>query len=180
MFSAHRMSRILFRVLSVITLSAFAVAIQPPLPSFAAEKVTIPAGTIIGLRTTTPLSPEHLNVGDLVMLAVISDVLVDGVVVIKGGAPARGEIVSSKSRNMIGIAAKIGLSVRSLEAVDGTTIPMYGTKLAEGKSKMGASIGLSLICCVLFALMKGGDASIASGTEIQATTAGTTVITVGG
>lgn len=180
MFFANRKSCTFFRIVSIIALSAFVVALLPPLPASAAEKTTIPAGTVVGMRTTTPITPEHLNVGDLVMLAVISDVLVDGVVVIKAGAPARGEIVSSKSRNMIGIAAKIGLSIRSVEAIDGTTIPMYGTKLAEGKSKMGASIGLSLICCILFALMKGGDASIASGTEIMATTAGTAIITVGG
>jgi len=144
----------------------------------AQEAVKVPSGTVVTLRTMTPLTPEQLNVGDLVILAVVSDVVVDGKVVIKAGAEARGEITSSKSRNMIGIAARIGLSVRSVTAVDGSTIPLFGTKLAEGKSKMTVSIGLSLVCCILFALMKGGDATIPAGTQIQATVAGTTSVQV--
>jgi hypothetical protein len=89
-----------------------------------------------------------------------------------------GEITASKDRNIIGIAAQIGFAVRSVQAVDETTVPVSGSKVVEGKDKMVASIGLTLVCCILFALMKGGDASISAGTQIETTVAATTTVTV--
>lgn len=170
--------RLIFKTVSMISLACFACVLFLPCPGLAQQKVTIQAGTVVMLRTTTALTPESLNVGDVITLAVVSDVLVDGKVVIKAGAGARGEITEAKTRNLIGIPAKLGLSVRNVEAVDGTTIPVMGAKMVEGKSKMAVSIGLSLICCILFALMKGGEAVIPAGTQIQVEIAGTTVITV--
>lgn len=143
-----------------------------------AETISLPAGTPVRLRVDTPIIPEGHNVGDRIGLTVSSDVVIDGNVVIAAGAEARAEIVQAKNRGMIGIPAKIGLSVRSVEAVDGTTIPLYATKVVEGKDKMVMSIGLSLICCILFALMKGGDATIPAGTEIIAETAGSISVTI--
>jgi hypothetical protein len=35
---------------------------------------------------------------------------------------------------------------------------------------MVVSIGLSLVCCILFALMKGGEATIPSGTMLEGAT----------
>jgi len=61
-----------------------------------------------------------------------------------------------------------------VQAVDGTTVMLSGTKVVKGKDKMLTSIGLSLICCILFAGMKGGDASIAAGAPITCTVAITT------
>jgi len=122
--------------------------------------------------------PEGLHAGDTVRLAVVSDVTVDGRVVIKAGAPVVADVVDAQGRNMIGIAAKIGIALRTVEAVDGTQILVSANKFAEGKDKMIMSIGLSLICCILFALMKGGDASIPAGTEIIAATATATQVEV--
>jgi len=94
------------------------------------------------------------------------------------GAKAIADVMEAKSRNLIGIAAKLGIALRSVEAVDGSLIPITGSKVAAGKDKMVASIGLSLICCILFALMKGGDATIPSGTQINAIVAGSAKIQV--
>ena len=114
----------------------------------------------------------------MVHLAVSHDVTVGGVVVIKAGAMATAEVVRAKKRGMVGMAAAVGLAMRSVEAVDGTVVPLFGTRIAEGKSKTGMSIGLALLCCVLFVLMKGGDAEIAAGTQIQTNVATAVTVTV--
>jgi len=165
-----------FQLLTIVTLLAFMWAFLPPHEAIAQQQVRVPAGTQVLLRTTETLAPETLHVGDTVHLSVVSDVKVQGRVVIEAGAPALGEITESKKQNFIGIAGKLGLAVRSVEAVDGTTIALHGSKLVEGEDKMVISIGLALVCCILFGLMKGGEASLASGTQIQATVAATTEV----
>lgn len=168
----------IFRGLTWISMIAFIFCCFSPSLLMAKTTVTLQAGTIVNLRTDTPLRPATLNTGDRVILTVVSDVVVDGKVVIAAGAKARGEITDSKDRGMIGIPAKLALSIRSVEAVDGSTIALFGARVAEGKSKMAASIGLALICCILFALMKGGAAEIPAGTQIQTEVSGTVQISV--
>jgi hypothetical protein len=167
-----------FQLLTIGTLFVFMWAFLLPHESIAKKEVRIPAGTVVVLKTTTTLTPVQLRVGDTVDLLVVSDVVVDGEVVIEAGAKARGEITTSRERNFIGIAGKLGLAVRSVQAVDGTTVLMSGTKLSEGKNKMVVSIGLSLVCCILFALMKGGHAYLQSGTQIEATLPATATIAI--
>ena len=149
-----------------------------PLVAYARESVTIPAGTIVSLRTIDELHPRNLNVGDRVVLKVVSDVRVLGKVVIAAGASARGEITAAKKSGMAGINARIGFSVKSVQAVDGTTISLYGTKFVEGDAKTTESVIFSFLCCLLFLLMKGEDASIPPGTLVDCETAGTVQVEV--
>jgi len=55
---------------------------------YAQKQIQISSGTSVMLRTNTTLYPDQLNVGDTVELSVVSDVIVDGNVVIKAGAKA--------------------------------------------------------------------------------------------
>ncbi len=144
--------------------------------ALAQTKVTIPAGTIVSLLTYQSISPEVHKIGDRVSFTVAYDVVIDGKTVIKAGTDVFGEITESKLRGAIGQAAKIGMSIRRVNAVDGTIVPLYGAKFAEGQSKMGTAIVVTVLCCVLGLLIKGGDAEIPSGSEIQAETAGTIVV----
>jgi hypothetical protein len=167
-----------FKVLSLILTVFFIITFICPLDIFAQTKVEIPAGKVIAVRTNTVISPDKFRVGNTVYLSAVSDVTIDGNVVIKSGASAKGEVTISKELNYIGIPAKIGIAVRSVQAVDGSTIMVSGSQSIEGKDKMVSSIGLSLVCCILFALMKGGDAIIPSGTQIDCTVSSTVSITI--
>lgn len=144
----------------------------------AETKITIPVGTLVTLRTTSELNPKYLNVGDRVILKVANDVKIDGKVVIAAGASARGEITAKKNQGLAGVNARIGLAVRSVEAVDGTAVSLYGSKMAEGESKTTESVILTVLCCILFLLMKGQDANIPAGTLIDCEVAGATEITI--
>jgi len=144
-----------------------------------AESIRVPSGTSITIRLDETLSPETKKTGDPVSMSVVNDVLVNGTVVIQAGARVNGEIIASQTKNFAGIPAKIAVAVRSVEAVDGTQIMQTSvSKRSEGDSKMVPSIALTLLCCVLFLLWKGGEASIPAGTQIVASTAQTVTVTV--
>lgn len=113
---------------------------------------------------------------DTVNLSVTSDVVVDGKVVVKADAQTSGEVIFAKKRNYVGIPAEIGISIRSVQAVDKTTVILSGSKVIKGQNKMVTSIGLSLICYILFAGMKGIEVSIPAGTQITAMVAVTTSV----
>ncbi len=135
-----------------------------------AAVVSIPAGTRVRLRLEETVSPETKNAGDQVSLSVIHDVIVDGKVVIAAGAPARGEVTVSSKSGAVGKPAEIGFQVTSATAVDGKSVPLRATRKAEGKSKITEAVVVSILCCVLGLLMKGGKASFEKGLTIEAET----------
>jgi len=161
----------------MLTIATFCWCFVLPHSAFARD-VELPAMTSVNVITSAPILPDQVNVGDQISLQVGSDVEVDGVVVIKSGARVLARVTQAKSNGMIGIPAAIGIVLESVEAVDGTMIAISGSVTQEGKDKMVISIGLALICCILFALMKGGLAEIPAGTSIMANTSMKAVISV--
>jgi hypothetical protein len=172
MLRIFKRKRVLFRTTVIATMVAFLGSFNLSPMAFAGVKIS--AGTPVIVAVNTVITPEAVNIGDAVELSVVSDVVVDGKVVIKAGARASGEVTVAKKSNYIGIPAEIGICVRSVQAINETTVMLSGSKIVKGKDQMFTSIGLSLICCILFAGMKGGDASIVVGTPITCTVAVTT------
>src|SRR3989339_79254 len=160
------MFKLICRVISLAMSSVLVLNLMVIPQNACAAQITVRSGTEVVVKTVTTLIPDNLRVGDMVNLVVAKNVVINGATVIKEGAKVNAEVVSAKDNNYIGIAGKIGLSLKSVEAANGSTIMLSGSKHVEGKDKMVVSIGLSLICCILFALMKGGEASIEAGTEI--------------
>ena len=162
-------------VLVIVNLLGFTLCADYAL----AESVKVPSGTSVTIQLNETVSPEVKKTGDPVSMSVVNDVRVGERVVIEAGAKVNGEVLASETRNFAGIPAKIAIAVRSVEAVDGTQIMLSATsKRAEGKSKMLPSIALTILCCLLFLLWKGEDASIAVGTQIVASTAQRVTVTV--
>lgn len=164
-----------FQLSTLLTLFAFVLTFVLPHEVIAEKKIQIPAGTRILLRTLQTITPKEFKVGDRVNLAVASDVIINGNVVIKAGAEATGEVTVSKERGIAGQADKITISLKSVKAVDGTFVPLSGTKSVEGEEKMVMAIILALLCLPLV-LIKGGEASIPEGTQIDTLVAAQTTI----
>ena len=59
------------------------------------------------------------------------------------------------------------VSFRTVTAADGQDIIVSGSSRREGEEKMLESIGLGLVCCPLFLLMKGEEGVIKSGQIVQ-------------
>lgn len=141
-----------------------------------AEIVKVPAGTAIMLRTTTDVT-SSMSVGDVVSLVVVQDVLVNGKIVAKAGAVALGEVSALVKRSFFGIPAKISVTVRRVTMVDSNMVSVGNTKTVEGDDQMVCSI-IGTILCLFPALIKGGDAKIASGAMFDAIVTSPSDVTV--
>jgi hypothetical protein len=91
----------------------------------------------------------------------------DGHVVISKGALIVAEVAESKEKEYAGQAGRILVSFRTLTAVDGQDIIVSGSSRRERDDKMLESIGLGLVCCPLFLLMKVEEGVIKVGQIAQ-------------
>src|SRR5690349_5061210 len=95
----------------------------------------IPANTIIRVRTTEGVSSETARVGDVVPMEVLSDVLLNGLVVVRQGAPAVGEISRAKEARTMGRRGNVALTLNYVEAVTGEHILVGGNRAEKGNGK---------------------------------------------
>lgn len=167
-----------YRTIVILTLFVYLTVLFVHENVVAQSKITIPAGTVVSMRVTQEISPKLYKTGDHVNLPVVYDIIIDDHIVIKAGAIVKAEITQSKARGAVGQPAKMGITIQRVEAVDGTIIPLYGAKVVEGSSSVTSAIVVTILCCVLGLLIKGGDAIIPAGTEIQSEVAGTMQVTV--
>ena len=161
-------------IVSWFALSLFA-AVQLGLPAAAvaqaAGKVALPVGTVVDLTFDTAVTPNTAAVGQAVTMKVANDVKVNGKVVIPAGAAATGEVVQSSKAGAIGKEASISVTVKQVTAIDGTPVPLSGTKAMVGDSHQTSSIVITLVCCILGLLQQGGKAEIPAGATLRATVA---------
>jgi hypothetical protein len=143
-----------------------------------ARAVTIPVGTPLVLKFEETLNPATASVGTTVHLSVLTDITIDGRVVFSAGAPATGQVTESEKPGSIGKPAVLGVTLQSAEAIDGTLVPISGMTVVEGENKQTTTLIITILCCVLGLLMKGGDVDIPAGTTMDGTVELATDITV--
>jgi hypothetical protein len=140
-------------------------------------EVILSSGTFIPLETIGLISSEGLQPGQTIDLKVRTDVKVNNVVVIAGGSIAKAQVTKVSEPKALGKQGIIELQVKSVQAVDGQTINLSsGSFGKEGQDRLGVSIGLGVFVCLLFLLMKGKNAEIAPGYQVEAVVASTTTI----
>lgn len=169
-------SRLVALVLSVLA-TIHAVG---PAAAAATEALTIPAGTPVLLAFEETVCPLTAQVGQKILLRTTSPVIVDGKVVIAAGAIANAEVTSAQKKGAVGKPAIIGVMLRTVEAVDGTLVPISGTKVIEGENKQATSLVVTILCCILGLLMQGGEAEIAAGSSLDGRTDIATTVQVAG
>lgn len=149
------------------------------LPSVAfAATVDVPVGTVVLVVFNDAVDPATVAPGQTVMLSALNPVVVQGSKVIEAGAPVLGEVTVAEKRGAVGKPAKMGVVLRHVTAVDGTNIPLAGQKQVEGENKQTTSLVVTILCCVLGLIMKGGAATIPAGSQVQAMTMAPVTITV--
>ena len=136
-----------------------------------ATKVTIPFGTLVDLKFEGNVVPATSPLGSTVALTVTMPVVIDGKTVIAAGAAATAEITESSKPGSLGKPGSVGVVVKRVAAVDGTIVPLSGTKVVEGKSKQTSAIVIAILCCILGLLQHGENAMIPAGSTISATVA---------
>lgn len=131
------------------------------------EVVVIKAGTMIPMELMSTLTSNNTRSGQMVDFRVVSDIKVNNKTVITAGSIAQGQITKAEKNGLLGSAGELEISIRSVKAVDGTTIYLSNNNLSdEGSNKLALSIVLTLFCLFGF-LIRGGKAEIPAGTQIQ-------------
>lgn len=166
------------RLGSLLPLYSIATLCLSATSAIAQTTVEVPVGTVVTCAFENAVSPVATSAGQALLLSVLDDVLVNGVTVVRAGAPVRAEVVLSEKKGSVGKPAKIHVAVRTVEAVDGTAIALSGTKVAEGEDKQTSSLVITILCCVLGLLQKGGDAEIPAGATLAASTISAATVTV--
>ena len=87
------------------------------------KRIVIPTGTAIKLQTEQKTFGKHARVDDALDFSVVEDVLIDGIVVFKKGAPAKGVISFAKGAKNWNKGGKLELDVLWTTAADGRQIP---------------------------------------------------------
>lgn len=134
-----------------------------------AQDLIIRGGTTIALETINPLSSRTAYTGGVVDLRVLSDVVVDGQVLISRGTIAQGAVVQSSKATVLGIGGDLTIAPVSVNAVDGTNVPLSG----GSRSAVGSPKTALAIVCGCFTLLglfiPGEQAYIPAGTMLNAT-----------
>lgn len=140
--------------------------------------VVLKAGTVIPMELISTITSKSARSGQMVDFRVMSDVKVDGKTVISAGSIAQGQIVRAKKSGLLGSEGELEIAVKSIKAVDGTNVYLTTNNLSdEGSNKVALSIVLT-ICCLFGFLIKGGQAEIPAGTQVQGMVASNTEINV--
>lgn len=133
------------------------------------EVVILKAGTTIPLELVSTLSGNKVQSGQMVDFRVLDDIKVNGKTVISVGSIAKGQITRAKKNGLMGNEGELTVEIKSVRAVDGTTVYLSGNNLSdEGSNRLAISIVLT-ICCLFGFLIKGGKAEIPAGAQIQGT-----------
>lgn len=130
----------------------------------------VPLGTPVTLKLMETISSKGAQVGQRVKFVVESDVIVTGRVVIKKGAAAIGEVIAASAAGMAGTAGQLTISIQTVQAVDGSLMPISSTKGAKGQSKLAASVAITALCCIFAIFMKGKDVTFFEGSIYNAST----------
>ena len=144
----------------------------------AQKKVILKAGTPVILATVETVSSKTTVSGNTVDFKVVTDVIVDGNVVIPAGTIAKGQASNVSKASAIGKGGEITVGINNINALDGTLVPLSGANIsASGKNK----VGLAIVCgiCTLFGfLIPGSQAELPAGSQTQAVVMSNTMVTL--
>ncbi len=108
-------------------------AAAPPPPP-----VTVPAGTQVSVRLNSDYSTKTAALGQAVNAELASDLVVDGRVVARAGAPISGTITEVTSGSQkIGAVPALKIDFTQLVATDGRTLPVAIRINQKGQSEKG-------------------------------------------
>ncbi len=120
-------------------------AVPPPPPQPQTVKVQIPAGTVVHVENISAVSSADLAEGGLINLRVSRRVLVNGVLVIERGAPARGRVTKSKRARGWGRGGALDWRLEDVVAVDGTVVPVRLSQHVKGNGRSAAVVTAAIV-----------------------------------
>lgn len=158
-------------------------AVAPHKSRGARREVTIPDGTPLLVELMSTISSNTAKEGDVIDLMIVSPLVVNGVVVIEKGAPAKARIGHAKKAGFWGRAGRLSWTMMDVLLVDGNRTPIRMEKKLTGESKGGTVVTGAIITALVlwpatpfWGLKKGKDAVFPEGTHFHAFVHGDVVV----
>ena len=141
-----------------------------PVPSV----LTLPAGTLVTVRTTQPLSSDRNTPGDSFTTVLDQSVIAQGWVVARRGQTVMGRVVAAQKTGRGNASSQLAVELSELVLVDGQPLPIR-TELAEiatgnpSRSRNeGAVVGATTGTGAVIGAIAGGGPGAAIGAAIGA------------
>ena len=147
-------------------------------PANLPDALTIPAGTVIQVRTSDWLSSDRNKAGDEFMATLAQPIVVDGWVVMRRNQNIVGHVTDAKKAGRVSGVSKLQLELGQLTLVDGQLVPVQTTLLnasaGTSKGRDAAAIGFTTgTGAAIGAAAAGGPgAAIGAGAGFVASVAG--------
>ncbi len=139
--------------------------------------IVLNAGTNVALETVSMIQSDLVWAGQTIDFRVKYDVKVDNKTVIAAGSIARGQVMRAEKAKAIGKEGFVEIQIKSVTAADGQEIFLTGGNVyQEGENKQTLSIVLGVVVCILFLLMKGKNAQVPPGYQVDSSVATNTTI----
>lgn len=141
----------------------------PPAAAYVTTQtpLTIPAGTLLQIRTNESVSTKHAQEGTPVQFTVIRDVVVGGYLAIPRGATVHGVVTSVKKAGQLSGTPELSLQLTSLDLGTKSYDIVTDQFKVKGPNKAGRTFGHALGGAVIGALI-GGAAGGGTGAAIGA------------
>jgi hypothetical protein len=148
--------------------------------------LTLPAGTLVTVRTTQPLSSDRNRAGDSFTTELDQTVIAQGWVVARRGQTVMGRVVSAQKTGRGNASSQLAIELSDLTLVDGQPLPIR-TELAEiaggNPSRMrneGAAVGATTGAGAIIGAIAGGGTGAAIGAAVGAAAGVTGVLATRG
>ena len=107
-----------------------AAIVSPPL--------TVRPGTILTVRINQSLSSDHSQVGDIFYATLTQPIIASGIVVAHPGQAVSGRVTEVKKAGRVSGVSRLGITLTSLTAADGQTVPVQSQLLIhQGSTSRG-------------------------------------------
>lgn len=142
----------------------------------------VPAGTRVSLRLEAEVNSSTARVGQTIPFTVLRDVSVEGDLVILAGVRGEARVSEVQAAGALGRNGKVSLDFGSVQAFDGTPVPLGLTQRTSnsGSEELAAAAGLTGVLLVgaattvvlapvglaAGALIQGQNVVLPSGTEM--------------
>jgi hypothetical protein len=156
---------------------------EAPKPVVTPVYLTIPAGTLISVRTIDSIDSTQNSVGDRFQATLVEPLMVDGTVVVPRGAEVYGRLTESRESGTFSGSSQLRLELTGM-VVNGQTVPLLtGEYALTGKSR-GAStakrtIGGAAVGSIIGAIAGGGEGAAIGAGAGAAVGAGSEIVTKG-
>lgn len=142
------------------------MATAAPASDQSAERIRVPAGTVIDLVTTNAISSKKSVKGDLLYLKVTTPLIVDGIAVIPVDTVVVGQLARAEKRGAFGKAGKLDIQLLYAE-LSGGAVRIGGSLEAKGKGGADDAAATAAAFLALPFIATGRSAEIPAGSEVS-------------